>query len=63
MRVTFPSAWNAVQISGMSLSDFEGCLNIITEDDDLSVDQAKAALGKVKQVKYETALNYLQALI
>ncbi|XP_077327423.1 stereocilin [Lithobates pipiens] len=64
MRVTFPSAWNAVQISGMSLSDFEGCLNIITEDADLSVDQAKAALGKVKQlfgpVKSMSLVNILQ---
>ncbi|XP_072255219.1 stereocilin [Pyxicephalus adspersus] len=50
MRATFPSAWSAAQISGMSLSDFEGCLNIITEDADLSVDQAKAALGKIKQL-------------
>ncbi|XP_018422409.1 PREDICTED: stereocilin [Nanorana parkeri] len=50
MRVTFPSAWSAAQISGMSLSDFEGCLNIITEDADFSVDQAKTALGKIKQL-------------
>ncbi|KAM3924305.1 stereocilin [Leptodactylus fuscus] len=50
MRVTFPSAWSPSQISGMSLSEFEGCLGIITQDVSFSVDQAKAALAKAKQV-------------
>ncbi|XP_069622239.1 stereocilin [Ranitomeya imitator] len=50
MRVTFPSAWSPSQISGMPLSEFEGCLAIITQDLSFSVDQAKAALGKAKQV-------------
>ncbi|XP_068129676.1 stereocilin [Hyperolius riggenbachi] len=50
MRVTFPSAWTAAQIGGMSLLEFEGCLNLITEDSELSADQAKAALAKVKQI-------------
>ncbi|XP_075711369.1 stereocilin [Rhinoderma darwinii] len=50
MRVTFPSAWVPSQISGMALSEFEGCLGIITQDLSFSVDQAKAALAKAKQV-------------
>ncbi|KAM9311902.1 stereocilin [Gastrophryne carolinensis] len=50
MRVTFPSAWSESQINGMSLSDFEGCVNLIAEDKELSADQAKAALAKVKQL-------------
>ncbi|XP_073425233.1 stereocilin [Dendrobates tinctorius] len=50
MRVTFPSAWSPSQISGMSLSEFEGCLTIITQDLSFAADQAKAALGKAKQV-------------
>ncbi|XP_069814747.1 stereocilin [Dendropsophus ebraccatus] len=50
MRVTFPSAWSPAQISGMPLSEFEGCLGIITQDSSFSVDQAKVALAKAKQV-------------
>ncbi|XP_075063954.1 stereocilin isoform X2 [Mixophyes fleayi] len=50
MKVTFPSAWSPSQISGMPLSEFEGCLGIITEDLDLSADQAKVALAKTKQL-------------
>ncbi|XP_056428061.1 stereocilin isoform X2 [Hyla sarda] len=50
MRVTFPSAWSPSQISGMLLSEFEGCLVIITQDLSFSTDQAKAALAKAKQV-------------
>ncbi|XP_073510829.1 stereocilin [Phyllobates terribilis] len=50
MRVTFPSAWSPSQINGMPLSEFEGCLAVITQDLSFSVDQAKAALGKAKQV-------------
>ncbi|XP_066445482.1 stereocilin [Eleutherodactylus coqui] len=50
MRVTFPSAWSPSQISGMPLSEFEGCLGIITQDLSFSVDQAKAAVAKAKQV-------------
>lgn len=50
MRVTFPSAWSPSQISGMPLSEFEGCLWIITQDLGFSVDQAKSALAKAKQV-------------
>ncbi|XP_040271283.1 stereocilin [Bufo bufo] len=50
IRVTFPSAWSPSQITGMSLSEFEGCLGLITQDLSFSVDQAKAALAKAKQV-------------
>ncbi|KAM4039221.1 stereocilin [Anomaloglossus baeobatrachus] len=50
MRVTFPSAWSPSQINGMPLSEFEGCLAIITQDLSFSVDQGKAAVGKAKQV-------------
>ncbi|KAM4675934.1 stereocilin [Discoglossus pictus] len=50
MRITFPSAWSAAQITGMSATDFEECLGLISQDVDLSSDQAKAALAKTKQL-------------
>ncbi|XP_053575345.1 stereocilin [Bombina bombina] len=50
MRITFPSAWSAAQISGMSASDFEDCLGLFSQDADLTADQAKAALSKIKQL-------------
>ncbi|KAM4749018.1 stereocilin [Rhinophrynus dorsalis] len=50
MRITLPSAWAAVQISWMSLSEFEDCLGLISQDIDLTADQAKAALAKTKQL-------------
>ncbi|XP_063781950.1 stereocilin isoform X2 [Pseudophryne corroboree] len=64
MRVTFPSAWSSAQIGGMLLGEFEGCLAIIAADLDLSADQAKAAVAKMKQlfgpVKSMTLVKILQ---
>ncbi|MEE6503369.1 hypothetical protein FKM82_004804 [Ascaphus truei] len=50
MRITFPSAWSAGQLAGMSLSEFEDCLELISQDIDLTADQSKAALAKTKQL-------------
>ncbi|KAM8972290.1 stereocilin [Pelodytes ibericus] len=50
MRMTLPSVWSASQISGMSMPDFEDCLGLISDDIDLTADQAKAVLTKVKQL-------------
>ncbi|XP_041441517.1 stereocilin [Xenopus laevis] len=50
MRITFPSAWTAAQITGMSASDFQDCLGLISRDTDLTAEQAKAALARVKQL-------------
>ncbi|XP_029430365.1 stereocilin [Rhinatrema bivittatum] len=50
IRVTFPAAWSATQITGMSLPDFEDCLLLISQGKDLSSEQMKAALTKAKRL-------------
>ncbi|XP_031754075.1 stereocilin [Xenopus tropicalis] len=50
MRVTFPSAWTAAQITGMAASEFEDCLGLICRDTELTGEQARAALAKIKQL-------------
>nr|XP_033776672.1 stereocilin [Geotrypetes seraphini] len=50
IRVTFPAAWSASQVMGITLADFEDCLLLISQDRDLSTEQVKAALTKAKQL-------------
>ncbi|XP_034640804.1 stereocilin [Trachemys scripta elegans] len=50
MRATYPAAWSAAQISSMAPSHFEGCLDLISQDPELSPEQLRAALGKAKQL-------------
>nr|XP_014340349.1 PREDICTED: stereocilin [Latimeria chalumnae] len=50
IKATFPAAWNSVQLRGMSAPDFQDCLEMISLDENLSVEQLQAALIRVKQV-------------
>ncbi|XP_069077544.1 stereocilin [Pleurodeles waltl] len=50
MKMTFPAAWSATQVTMMSESDFEDCLGLISQDTSLSADQARASLAKSKQL-------------
>ncbi|KAG8440589.1 hypothetical protein GDO86_006366 [Hymenochirus boettgeri] len=50
MRITSPSEWTAAQFGSMFLENFKDCLGLISQDPDLTHDQARTALMKTKQL-------------
>ncbi|XP_048473014.1 stereocilin [Rhincodon typus] len=50
IRATFPMAWSSSQLAGMADNEFADCLEILTNDQDLSAEHLKVLLTKTKQL-------------
>ncbi|XP_051898350.1 stereocilin-like [Pristis pectinata] len=50
IKATFPAAWSSSQLAGMADSEFADCLEVLTSDQDLSVEQLKLLLTKAKHL-------------
>ncbi|XP_067829331.1 stereocilin-like [Heptranchias perlo] len=48
IKVTFPAAWSSSQLAGMAEKEVADCLEILTSDQDLSVEHLKVLLTKAK---------------
>ncbi|XP_069758333.1 stereocilin [Narcine bancroftii] len=51
IKATFPAAWSSSQLGSMADTEFATCLEVLTGDPDLSIEQKKVLVSKAKHVR------------